>query len=50
MDFVCGFPTAKKGHEYLFVVVDRLKNTCILIPCKNTIKGQKEVEMFFEQV
>jgi hypothetical protein len=41
MDFVGGLPKTRKGHEYLFVVVDRLKNMCILMPCKKTIKGKE---------
>jgi hypothetical protein len=50
MDFVRGLPTTSKGHDYLFVVVDRLKNMCILMYFKNTIKGQEATNMFFEQV
>jgi hypothetical protein len=48
MDFVGGFPTTRKGRDYLFMVVDRFSNMCILVPCKNTIKGQEEVNMYFE--
>jgi hypothetical protein len=40
MDFVGGLPTTRKGHDYLFVVVDRFKNVCSM-PYKNTIKGQE---------
>jgi hypothetical protein len=50
MDFVGGLPTTRKGHDYLFVVVDRFNKMCILMPCKNTIKGQEATNMFFEQV
>jgi hypothetical protein len=25
----------KGGHDYLYVVVDRFKNMCILMPCKS---------------
>jgi hypothetical protein len=39
MNFVGGLPTTRKGHVYIFVVVDRFINLCILMPCKNTIKG-----------
>jgi hypothetical protein len=42
MDFMGGFPTTKKGHDYLFVVDDRLNNMFILMPCKNTVKGKKQ--------
>ena len=35
MDFVGGLPLSKRGHDYLFVVLDRFNNMCILIPCKS---------------
>jgi hypothetical protein len=47
---VGGLPTTRKGLDYIFVVVDRFIKTCILIPCKNTIKGQEATNMFLEQV
>jgi hypothetical protein len=50
MDFVGGLPTTRKGHDYLFLVVDKINKMCILMPCKNNIKGQEEANMFFEQV
>jgi hypothetical protein len=50
MDFVGGLPTTRKGHDYLFVVVDRFSKMCILMPCKKTIKGQEATNLFFEQV
>jgi hypothetical protein len=48
MDFVGGLPTTRKGHDYLFVVVDMLNKMCILMPCKKTIMGKKASNMFFE--
>jgi hypothetical protein len=36
-------------RDYLFVVVDKFKKMCILMPCKKTIKGQVAND-FFEQV
>jgi hypothetical protein len=50
MDFVGGLPTTRKGHDYLFVVVDRFFKMCIIMTCKNTIKGKEVANMFFEQV
>ena len=44
-----GLPTSRKGHDYLFVVVERFNKMCILIPYKKTIKGKEEENMFFEQ-
>ena len=34
MDFVGGFPLSRKGHYYLYVMVDRFSNMYILLPCK----------------
>lgn len=33
MAFVRGVPKSRKGHDYLYVVVDRFSKMCILIPC-----------------
>ena len=35
MDFVGGLPRSISSHGYLYVVVDRLTNMCILIPSHN---------------
>jgi hypothetical protein len=35
LDFVGGFPMLEMGHDYLHVVVDRFRNTCVLMICKN---------------
>jgi hypothetical protein len=32
MDFVGGLPMSRKGHDYLYVVVDRFRKMCILMP------------------
>jgi hypothetical protein len=50
MDFVGGLPTTNKGHDYIFVAVDRFNKMCIIMPCKKTIKGKEVENMFFEQV
>jgi hypothetical protein len=50
MDSMHGFPRKRKGHDYMFVVVDMFSDMCIIIPCKNTIKGQYATNMFFENV
>jgi hypothetical protein len=39
MDFVGGLPTTRKGHDFLFVVVDMFRKMCILMSCKKMIKG-----------
>ena len=50
MDFVGGITTTRKGHDYLFVVVDIFKKMCILMPCKNNIIVHVAVNMFYEHV
>jgi len=32
MEFVGGLLTTRKGHAYLFVVVDRFSKMCVLMP------------------
>jgi len=50
MDFVGGLPTSRKGHDYLFMVVDRFNKMCVLMPCKKTISGKEAINLFFGQV
>ena len=37
VDFVGGFPLSIKGHDYLYVVVDRFSKLCIMMPCKKKV-------------
>jgi hypothetical protein len=41
MDFVGGFPVTKKGHDHIFVVVDKFGKMCILIPLKIPSEDKK---------
>ena len=50
MDFVGGLLTTRKGHDYLFVVVDRFNKMCVLMPYKKTINGQEATNFFFGYV
>jgi len=50
MDFVGGLPMLKRGHDYLYVVVDRFSNMCILMPCKKHIIVEKTANLFFQYV
>jgi len=47
MDFVGGLPIARKGHDYMFMVVDRLRKMCALMPSKNTISKKEAENLFF---
>jgi hypothetical protein len=50
MNFVRGFPMTHRGHEYLFVVVDRFNKMCVLIPCKKKISEPEVTKIFFSHV
>lgn len=50
MDFVGGFPLSRKGHDYLYVVVDRFSKMCILMPCKKQVIVEHTIHMFFQNV
>jgi hypothetical protein len=50
MDFVGGLPMSKRGHDYLYVVVDRFRNMCILMPCKKQVTAEKTANLFFQYV
>ena len=47
MDFVGGLPITRKGHDYLFVIVDRFNKMCVFMPCENTISRQVVTKFFF---
>jgi hypothetical protein len=46
MDFVGGLPKSRKGHDYLYVVVDRFSKMCILIPCNKQITAEQTAKLF----
>jgi len=50
MDFMGGLLKTRKGHEFLFVVVDSFSMMCVLMPCRKTIDEQESKNFFFGQV
>jgi hypothetical protein len=50
MNFVGGLPMPKRGHDYLYVVLDRFNKMCILMPCRKKISVEKTVNIFFQYV
>jgi len=50
MDFIGGLPKYRKGHDYLYVVVDRFSKMCILIPCSKQIVAKQTAKLFSEHV
>ena len=50
MDFVGGLPLSRKGHFYLYIVVDRFNKMCILMPCKKKITVEQTTHLFFKNI
>ena len=50
MDFVGGLPFWKIGHDYFYVVVDRFRKMCILMPCKKKVTAEQSTHLFFQNV
>ena len=50
MDFVGGLPKSRKGHDYLYVVVDRFSKMCILKQFNKQITIEQIAKLFFENV
>ncbi|WVZ70302.1 hypothetical protein U9M48_018978 [Paspalum notatum var. saurae] len=50
MDFVTGLPKTKKGHDAIWVIVDRLTKTAHFIPVKTTYGGAKLAQLYIENV
>jgi len=50
MDFVGGLPMSKRGHDYMYFVVERFSKISILVPCKKKVTIEQTAKMFFEQV
>ena len=50
MDFIGGLPMSKGSHDYFYVVVDRFKKMCILMPCKKQIIVEKTTNLLFQYV
>ncbi|MCI20321.1 retrotransposon protein [Trifolium medium] len=50
MDFVSGLPRTRKGHNSVWVVVDRLTKSAHFIPVKTTYKTPKYAKLFLEQI
>nr|CAB3503748.1 unnamed protein product [Digitaria exilis] len=50
MDFIVGLPRTPKGHNSIWVIVDRLTKTTHFIPVNTTYTAMKYAEIYLEQI
>jgi len=46
MDFVGGLPRTQKGHDSIWVIVDRMTKSARFLPVKSTYKTSQYAELF----
>ena len=50
MDFITGFPRSQKGHDAIFVVIDRFSKVAHLLPVKETIIASQLVDLYISRI
>ena len=50
MDFVVGLPKTQKGHDSIWVIVDRLTKSSHFIPVRTNYGGEKLAKLYMENI
>ena len=50
MDFIVGLPLTQKGHNSIWVIVDRLTKSAHFIPVRSTYRPSDYAELYFSQI
>jgi transposase InsO family protein len=50
MDFITGLPTTQKGHDSIWVIVDRLTKSAHFLPVKTTFRPPQYAERYIAEI
>jgi hypothetical protein len=50
MDFITGLPKSSRGHNSIWVIIDRLTKVAHFLPVRTTHKGQELAELYIAQI
>ena len=50
MDFITGFPRSQKGHDAIFVVIDRFSKVAHFLPVKETITASQLADLYVSRI
>src|SRR4051812_606034 len=50
MDFVTGFPRSLKGHDAIFVIIDRFSKVAHFLPVKETISTSQLADLYVTRI
>src|ERR1043165_4679205 len=50
MDFITGFPKSQKGHDAMFVVIDRFSKVAHFLPVKETITASQLAHLYIARI